>query len=106
MMSTKAEVLADPNSCLNKAGDDEPIFVLRANDPLAPEAIEKWALEYIKTKTNGRKTSILDLSDNQLKKIQDAFNVARSAQVWYDQHVSVECLACGRSHPYITGCPV
>lgn len=31
------------SSCLAKAGDDEPIFVLRAQDRLAPEVVCSWA---------------------------------------------------------------
>jgi hypothetical protein len=37
-MSTKHD-----SSCLAKAGDAEPIFVLRAQDQLAPIVIRKWA---------------------------------------------------------------
>lgn len=40
---TKREELSNPESCLNKAADDEPIFVLRAKDMLSPLAIEAWA---------------------------------------------------------------
>lgn len=40
---TKAEALSTPTSCLNKAGFDEPVFVLRAKDPLAPAVVEVWA---------------------------------------------------------------
>jgi hypothetical protein len=40
---TKRENLADPNSCLNKAEDDEPLFILRASDPLAPALVRLWA---------------------------------------------------------------
>lgn len=29
--------------CYDKAADDEPIFVLRAKDALAPIAVEHWA---------------------------------------------------------------
>ena len=42
-MSTKRQTLDDPNSCLNKAKDNEPIFVLRANDPIAPLVVRIWA---------------------------------------------------------------
>ena len=31
------------DSCLAKSSDDEPIFVLRAQDALAPYAIKLWA---------------------------------------------------------------
>ena len=39
----KKNEISDPNSCFNKAADDEPLFVLRANDPLAPAAVAAWA---------------------------------------------------------------
>lgn len=39
----KRDEIADPKSCLNKAADDEPIFVLRANDMLAPAVVRAWA---------------------------------------------------------------
>lgn len=35
--------LSSPTSCLNKSASDEPIFVLRAKDPYAPQAIRHWA---------------------------------------------------------------
>lgn len=34
--------LSTPTSCLNKAAPDEPIFVLRAKDPLAAITIQHW----------------------------------------------------------------
>lgn len=43
----KSEELKDPASCLNKARDDEPIFVLRGIDPAAPAAVEAWCRERI-----------------------------------------------------------
>jgi hypothetical protein len=42
-MATKAENIADPQSCLNRAEDSEPVFVLRAHDPLASDAVRRWA---------------------------------------------------------------
>lgn len=38
----KSEETTNPNSCLNQAEDDEPVFVLRAHDPLAPVIVSKW----------------------------------------------------------------
>lgn len=35
--------LSTPTSCLNKALFDEPVFVLRAKDKLAPMAVRHWA---------------------------------------------------------------
>lgn len=34
--------IADPESCLNKADPDEPLFVLRAHDPLAASCVRSW----------------------------------------------------------------
>lgn len=39
----KRDELRDPNSCLNKAADDEMLFVFRATDKLAPHFIRMWA---------------------------------------------------------------
>ena len=39
----RLDELTDPMSCINKAGDDEPVFVLRANDPLAATVVDFWA---------------------------------------------------------------
>lgn len=45
-MSTKAENILNPNSCWNKAANEEPIFVLRSTDTLAPDLIRTWAALY------------------------------------------------------------
>lgn len=39
----KALELSNAKSCLNKAAPDEPLFILRAKDPLAPQTILLWA---------------------------------------------------------------
>jgi hypothetical protein len=38
----KSDELADPTSCLNKAADDEPVFVIRAKDVCAVATILAW----------------------------------------------------------------
>ena len=38
----KRDELTNPKSCLNKAADDEPVFVLRAQDFTAPIVIREW----------------------------------------------------------------
>lgn len=35
--------LLQTQSCLTKAEDDEPLFVLRAKDPIAPIVVRVWA---------------------------------------------------------------
>lgn len=34
--------MADPKSCLGKADPEEPVFVLRAHDPVAASTIRTW----------------------------------------------------------------
>lgn len=43
-MATKHEESENPDSCWNKAADEEPLFILRAQDRLAEEAVRWWAL--------------------------------------------------------------
>lgn len=38
----KKDELQNPKSCLNKAFDDEMVFVLLARDPCAPSVIREW----------------------------------------------------------------
>jgi hypothetical protein len=33
-----------PNSCYAKAAPDEPMFVLLARDPMAPDLVREWVL--------------------------------------------------------------
>jgi hypothetical protein len=39
----KIDEITTPDSCINKAENDEPVFVLRANDPLAAGTVDYWA---------------------------------------------------------------
>lgn len=43
----KSEEIADPNSCLNKAADDELLFVLRSKDPAMAETVRFWVSERV-----------------------------------------------------------
>lgn len=79
---TKTELLQDPDSCLNKAAPDEPLFVLRANDPIAPYIVEHWASMYI---TNKRLDG--EVSRAQLDKMANATVVAAGMRTWlYRRH--------------------
>ena len=40
-MAIKREELV--SGCIAKAADDEPVFVLRAQDKLAPDLVREWA---------------------------------------------------------------
>ncbi len=48
----KREELAKPASCLNKASDDEMLFILLARDPAAPATIRFWIKERIRLNKN------------------------------------------------------
>ncbi|MCW8132650.1 MAG: hypothetical protein KIS92_20035 [Planctomycetota bacterium] len=50
----KLEELANPQSCLNKAKDDEWLFVLLGRDVAAPQAVRAWIDERIRTGKNLR----------------------------------------------------
>jgi hypothetical protein len=39
----KRQEINEPRSCLNKAAENEPIFVLRASDMLSPVLVDAWA---------------------------------------------------------------
>lgn len=41
-MGTAFEERTNPNSCLAKASPNEPVFVLRGQDILAPDLIDLW----------------------------------------------------------------
>lgn len=48
----KHEEMSDPDSCLNKARDDEMLFVLLGRDPAGPAAIEAWIARRIELGKN------------------------------------------------------
>jgi hypothetical protein len=74
----KRDELANPNSCLNRAADDEPIFVLKATDELAPRVIREWASEYSYTKDiNGHK-----MTTKQRAKYNEALLIADKMETW------------------------
>lgn len=50
-MGTKANPA--PNDCYATAADDEPIFTLRAKDPMAPTQIRAWAIARVEHGVNG-----------------------------------------------------
>lgn len=48
----KRDELSDPASCLNRAKDDEMVFVLLARDVAAPAAIVAWIDERVRLGKN------------------------------------------------------
>lgn len=49
---TKREEIENLGSCLNKAEMDEPVFVLRANDPETMKTVLNWILSRVENGTN------------------------------------------------------
>lgn len=68
-MAVKSFELTDPNSCLNKAADNEPLFVLRAQDSLAPTIIRAWA-------ARARRAGCSE------DKVQEAYVIAEEMEHW------------------------
>lgn len=75
-MMRKYEI-SNPNSCLNKAEDDEPIFVLRANDELAPALVRQWATWYKNTKQD-----LGEFTPEREKKYREALDLAEMMRRW------------------------
>ncbi len=66
--------LSRPDSCLNKAATDEPVFVLRAKDPMAAMTIRHW----ITMSSNGAHES---------SKLAEALKAADEMDAWRSRNV-------------------
>lgn len=85
----KSLELSSPNSCINKAADNEPVFVLRAHDMCAPEAVRYWAYlaaggPPINFAVNPV-PQLVNLSDHLVEKLKGAFMSARAMEAWPDR---------------------
>lgn len=74
--------LTDPNSCMCSANDDEPVFVLRAHDELAPGLVRDWAERYLLTKTGDLDPNAL--GGRQATKFHEALALADAMEEWAD----------------------
>ncbi len=70
----KSQEIYDPNSCLNKAKSDEPIFVIRGQDALAVQVIAYWI-------SLGLESGVPE------DKLLDAFNTALAMKAWPNRKV-------------------
>lgn len=61
-------VMLVPDTCLFNAEDDEPIFVLRAKDPIAADIVDIWAT--------------LAVKHHDFEKMQSAQKIAHQMRVW------------------------
>lgn len=73
----KRDELTNPNSCLNKADDNEPLFVLRANDENAAPIVAAWARDYIVAKGGWG-----NMTPEQQKKYAEAMDIASSMRIF------------------------
>lgn len=74
----KRNELDNPNSCLNQAADDEPVFVLRANDERASGTVRSWAGHYYFAKAS--EYGLVD--ERQRAKYHDALESADQMDAW------------------------
>ena len=72
--------LANQFSCLNQAERDEPIFVLRAHDELAPQIVREWAALY-----RARKHWAGELTPERENKYREAMQLANQMEAWRDE---------------------
>lgn len=57
--------MADPKSCLGMADPEEPVFVLRAHDPVAASTVRAWVQQRIeRTGWLPEYTAALDVADD------------------------------------------
>lgn len=65
--------LRHTDECLAKVADDEPIFVLRAQDNLAPELVRLWA----------SKARMVGCPSD---KVNEAYDLALRMEAWAIEH--------------------
>ena len=71
----KNKELLLPTSCLNKAANTEPVFVLRANDIIAPMTIRHWV-----TMSEGH---------HDPDKLQEALDMADDMETWQKENLTM-----------------
>ena len=74
MMATKATEQLQPDSVWNKAGDDEPLFILRATDVLAVPLINIWISQASLLETFGKRHNIKTIPDSKVNSAIDIRN--------------------------------
>lgn len=77
----KADEISSVVSCLNRAADDEPLFVLRANDENAPAIVTEWARMYEESKGG-----LVNMTIPQRAKYNEAFEAASHMRIWAMQN--------------------
>jgi hypothetical protein len=65
------------HDCMHKIAPDEPFFVLRANDPIAPAVVRMWAAQYWQ-------------SGGDPEKVAEARRCAEAMEAWHREHLAKE----------------
>jgi len=68
----KLQELSDPNSCLNRAKDDELLFVLLARDPAAPWAIRAWIDERVRLGKNAPDDAQIEEAEQCARRMEES----------------------------------
>ena len=68
--------------CYEKAGPNEPVFVLRARDPMAPGLVRDWARDYRYAKEAMNPHCDGLMTDRQVRKYQEALRCATAMEDW------------------------
>lgn len=77
----KRDEIGSMSSCLNRAADDEPLFVLRANDENAPGVVEAWAADYLTSKGGWA-----NMTTTQREKYNEARKLASGMRIYKMHH--------------------
>lgn len=91
----KLKEISEPTSCLNRALDDEPIFVLKSTDELAGSIVRTWAIMYFKQKS----AQPMGMTPKQRAKYEEAMALALDMDRWHAEHKGEKLTP---THPLMT----
>lgn len=80
------EMAASGKGCLGKASDDEPVFILRAQDKLAPAIVEAWAMAAAAERSRNIRSVQEDMGLDS--KIKEARALAHTMRAWQEINYS------------------
>ena len=82
-MATKIEEINNPASTLNKCADDEPIFILRAQDVLSVRLVNIWIQLADVIATFGKQFNLKTIPE---EKVTGAIQIRNQMQNWQAVH--------------------
>lgn len=83
----KREEQSDPNSCWNRAADDEMVFVLLGRDVAAPNAIRVWIDKRISTGKNQPGDKQVAEAINCVRHMENIDQVAHRIKLWAEYKI-------------------